>query len=241
MMNSRVPEIRFCGFGCEWLSCKFSDMSMYYYGGGTPKTRVSEYWAGDIPWIQSSDVNNDEVFGLKASKFITEEAVNSSATKMVPGNSIAIVTRVGVGKLALMPYAYAASQDFISLVNLQGDKWFLVYSMYRILKQEANNVQGTSIKGITKDGLLKLKIKIPPSGEEQEKIGHFFYKLDNNIICCQQELNSLKLIRQGFLQKMFPKEGEAVPEIRFSEFTDDWEQRKLSEVKDVREIGRAHV
>ncbi|MFA7746506.1 restriction endonuclease subunit S, partial [Salinicoccus roseus] len=69
-----------------------------------------------------------------------------------------------------------------------------------------------------------------PIKEEQTKIGNFFKQLDDTIALHQQELTTLKQTKQGFLQKMFPKEGKSVPEVRFSGFTGDWEQRKLREM-----------
>ena len=69
-----------------------------------------------------------------------------------------------------------------------------------------------------------------PSIEEQTKIGNFFKQLDDTIALHQQELTTLKQTKQGFLQKMFPKEGESVPEVRFPGFTGDWEQRKLGDI-----------
>jgi type I restriction enzyme S subunit len=67
--------------------------------------------------IQSSDLKKEQLYNVQPSKFITDDAVKNSATKLVPKNSIAIVTRVGVGKLALLPFEYATSQDFLSLSN----------------------------------------------------------------------------------------------------------------------------
>ena len=69
-----------------------------------------------------------------------------------------------------------------------------------------------------------------PSIEEQKKIGSFFEQLDNLITLHQRELDSLKKLKKSLLQKMFPKNGEKIPELRFPEFTGDWEQRKLKEI-----------
>lgn len=76
------------------------------YGGGTPKTSIEEYWQGNIPWIQSQDLSENKVFGVEPRKYINQKAIENSATKIIPKNSIAIITRVGVGKLALMPISY---------------------------------------------------------------------------------------------------------------------------------------
>ena len=99
----------------DWELCKVSDFSEEKYGGGTPKTSIDKFWNGDLAWIQSSDLIEHHVSDVTAKKHITSEAIRKSATKLIPANSIAVVTRVGVGKLAFMPYKYTTSQDFLSL------------------------------------------------------------------------------------------------------------------------------
>ncbi|CCJ65751.1 restriction endonuclease subunit S [Leuconostoc falkenbergense] len=228
-MSKKTPQIRFKGFTDDWEEHKLGDLSQDTIGGGTPKTSVTEFWNGEIPWIQSSDLANDKLYGVLPKKFITEDAVKNSATKLIPANSIAIVTRVGVGKLAFMPYEFASSQDFLSLSNLQVDCNFGMYSIYKMLQRELNNVQGTSIKGITKADLLDKETFVPIKVEEQQKIGSFFKQLDDTIALHQRKLDLLKEQKKGFLQKMFPKNGSRVPELRFSGFADDWEERKLGD------------
>ncbi|WP_144569466.1 restriction endonuclease subunit S [Bacillus pseudomycoides] len=198
-----VPEIRFPGFTGDWEQRKVMDFSEETFGGGTPKTSIKEYWNGEIPWIQSSDLDQHQVSGVFAKKKINEKGLQNSATKLIPKNSIAIVTRVGVGKIALMQFEYATSQDFLSLSNLKVNEWFGVYSLYNQLQKELHNVQGTSIKGITKNELLDKKINIPTNLEEQNKIGKFFKQLDGTIALHQRELNALKETKKAFLQKMF--------------------------------------
>ncbi|MCO7130336.1 restriction endonuclease subunit S [Lactococcus garvieae] len=201
--GAKVPELRFAGFADDWEERKLGNLSQDTIGGGTPKTSVTEYWNGEIPWIQSSDLANDKLYGVLPKKFITEDAVKNSATKLIPANSIAIVTRVGVGKLAFMPYEFASSQDFLSLSNLQVDCNFGMYSIYKMLQRELNNIQGTSIKGITKADLLDKETFVPIKVEEQQKIGSFFKQLDDIIDLHQRRLDLLKEQKKGFLQKMF--------------------------------------
>ena len=230
MMSKKSPQLRFEGFTDDWEERKLGDYSENTFGGGTPKTGIDEYWTGDIPWIQSSDLKKEQLYNVQPSKFITDDAVKNSATKLVPKNSIAIVTRVGVGKLALLPFEYATSQDFLSLSNLKVDKWFGIYSTYTMLQKELNNIQGTSIKGITKPELLKKKMRTPSLIDEQSKIGTLFKQLDDIIALHQSKLDLLKEQKKGFLQKMFPKNGAKVPELRFAGFADYWEERKLGEI-----------
>lgn len=177
-----------------WEQRKVSELADETYGGGTPKTSIEEYWNGTIPWIQSSDITEHDVNSFNPKKFISEEAVNKSATKLVPENSIAIVTRVGVGKLVIMPFPYATSQDFLSLSKLNSDVPFTAYLLYKKMQNESYAVQGTSIKGITKEELLSKEVMIPQL-EEQKKIGAYFSELDYLITLHQQKPENFKISR----------------------------------------------
>lgn len=201
--DEKVPRFRFANFDENWEQRKLGSLSENTFGGGTPKTKVLEYWSGTIPWIQSSDLENNKLFNVLPKKYITENAVKNSATKIVPSSSIVIVTRVGVGKLAFMTYEYTTSQDFLSLSNLNTDGIFSTYAIYKLLQKELNNIQGTSIKGITKTDLLEKNIVIPSALKEQEKIGSLFKQLDETITLHQSKLDKLKSIKEAFLQKMF--------------------------------------
>ena len=201
--GEKIPEIRFAGFNDDWEDRKVSDFSKTTYGGGTPKTAVAEYWDGNIPWIQSSNLTVDDVQDVNLDKFITDDAIKNSAAKLIPANSIAIVTRVGVGKLTLMKQEFATSQDFLSLSDLQVDEQFGLYSIYKLLKKELNNIQGTSIKGMTKADLLTKDIMIPTEKNEQAKVGAFFQNLDNTITLHQRKIDELKSMKKSMLQKMF--------------------------------------
>ena len=202
------------------------------YGGGTPATSNEAFWNGNIPWIQSSDIVDGKMMGVEPRKYITQTGLNSSATQLVPKDSIAIITRVGVGKLAYMPFSYSTSQDFLSLSKLNTEPFFTVYACYKKLQSELNTVQGTSIKGITKDELLAKTISVPVYSE-QKQIGSFFTQLDTLITLHQRKYEKLVNIKKSMLDKMFPKNGASVPKIRFKGFTDPWEQRKLGEMVDV--------
>lgn len=227
-MDMAKPKIRFKGYTDEWEQRKLGEFAEKTFGGGTPKTSNESFWKGNIPWIQSSDLIEGSLFDVEPRKYISQEAVDKSATKLVPENSVAIVTRVGVGKLAFMPFSYATSQDFLSLSVLKTEPQFTVYALYKKLQLELNTVQGTSIKGVTKDELLTKEIMIP-CYEEQEKIGSYLHSLDHLITLHQRKCEQAKKLKKYMLQKMFPQNGQKVPEIRFKGFTDDWEQRKFSD------------
>ena len=200
--GEKVPQIRFEGFTEDWEQRKLSEIALQTYGGGTPKTANEEFWKGNIPWIQSSDLIEERLFNVKPRKYISQEAISKSSTKLVPQNSIAIVTRVGVGKLAFMPFSYATSQDFLSLSELKIEPKFAVYALYKMMRLVSNEVQGTSIKGITKDELLAKEILIPDC-EEQKKIGAYLHNLDHLITLHQRKCDELKEVKKFMLQNMF--------------------------------------
>ena len=201
--DKKVPEIRFKGFSGEWLNNPIGEICGSIFGGGTPSTSEKSFWQGNIPWIQSSDIADGDVSSVNAKKYITKVAVNKSATKLISGNSIAIVTRVGVGKLSLMKDRFTTSQDFLSLSDLKVDAQFSAYAIWKQLQIEKEQVQGTSIKGITKEELLSKIITFPKSKLEQIAIGNYFQKLDELINQHQQQITKLNHIKQACLSKMF--------------------------------------
>ena len=204
-------------FSLSWEQRKVADIASDTRGGGTPTTSNEAYWSGDIPWIQSSDLTEGIVFGVKPRKHISKSGLNSSATQLVPENSIAVVTRVGVGKLAYMPYLYTTSQDFLSLCRLQTEPVFTVYGLYQMLQGELSAVQGTSIKGMTKEDLLSKVISVPKSMDEQAQIGTYFSSLDNLIT-----LHHRQEERSGHNPFQMQRR-----------ITFTWEQRKLGEIAEI--------
>ena len=214
-----------------WEQRKLDDIAKIKTGGGTPKTANPEYWSGNIPWIQSSDLVEGDIVHVNINKFINNNALKNSAAKLISRDSIALVTRVGVGKVAVINQDFTTSQDFLSLSDFDGnDIKFLAYQLYRLMQENAKVLQGTSIKGITKTELIEQSISIPSSGQEQNLISNVLSKIDSIITLHQRKLDNLKLKKKALLQKLFPKNGDRYPELRFPGFTDAWEQRKLSDI-----------
>ena len=240
-MKNESPKYRFDKFNENWIIVKLSDIACHYKTGGTPSTKDPTFWGGAIPWIQSSDIQKDRLFGVIPQKFISEEGLQNSTAKLIPKNSIAIVTRVGVGKLAIIDQDYTTSQDFLSLSDFNGDTQFIAYSIYRMLQKESTQLQGTSIKGITKEDLLSKKISLPEI-EEQSAIGSLFRTLDNLLSSYKDNLANYQSLKATMLSKMFPKAGQNVPEIRLDGFEGEWEIKRADEIfKSVSEKNKAFL
>jgi type I restriction enzyme, S subunit len=201
--GATTPEIRFKGFSEPWEEKKIGEICGDTYGGGTPRTSEGSFWNGSIDWIQSSDLTSDQLTNVAPRKSITEDGLKASATKLIPENSIAIVTRVGVGKLALILHKYATSQDFLSLSKLRIDAWYAVYSIWKTLQSKLHTVQGTSIKGLTKEELLSMQMLVPVQEAEQKKIGTYFRQMDELIAQHGTQIEKLKQIKAACLEKMF--------------------------------------
>lgn len=231
--KTNTPALRFREFSGEWQNKAIVDLSETTYGGGTPATVNPDYWNGDIPWIQSSDISEENLWEVIPRKHISKSAVKESAAKIIPANSIAIIVRVGVGKLAFLPFSYATSQDFLSLSDLKIDEYFGTCAIWKRLQADLSKVQGTSIKGVTKEELLAKKVAVPVTEKEAKKIGELAYIFDQNIIHRQRKIADLERFRQAMLTKLFPAEGASEPALRFRGFSGEWEILKLKELADI--------
>ena len=201
----KTPILRFKGFTDAWEQRQLREISSSTIGGGTPKSSNKKFWNGNIPWIQSSDLVNGDIWNITIKKHITLDAVENSAAKIISANSIAVVTRVAVGKLVYMPLEYATSQDFISFQNLSGDHSFFMYLVSKVMHKVKGSLQGTSIKGISKGELLKKKVIYTLNIKEQKKIGTLLKSLDTILTLYERKKELLKKFQQGFSDILFKK------------------------------------
>lgn len=196
-----VPNLRFFNDNSTWSNSTLEKMCKFV-GGGTPSTMNQDYWNGDIAWISSADLLEENVHKYNVSRFITEDAVMNSATKICPINTIMIVSRVGVGKIAISNSKICTSQDFINLTEYQFDKDFLVYSLKNTIEKLKISSQGTSIKGITSKEIKLINIFYPEI-IEQHKIGLFFKKIDERISLQNKIIDNLLSSMNGIRNIIF--------------------------------------
>jgi len=206
-------------------------------GGGTPSTKNAEYWRGDIPWISSSDLIENSITYINIHKFINEEAIKQSATKLIPKNSLLIVSRVGVGKIAINKTKLCTSQDFQSFIpQIYINITYLAYYLHKNIKQLMRLNQGTSIKGITKKDIENFLIPIPLL-KEQQKIAKILLTCDEMIEKQEKLIKEKEKLKKGLMQKLLNVElrverGELkkLPKVRFKEFSGEWVEKKLGEL-----------
>ncbi len=208
-----VPHLRFPEFSGEWDSFKLVELGKFI-GGGTPSSSNLSFWTGSIPWISSSDIKEDNINNISISRYITEDAIEKSATKYCPAPVILIVSRVGVGKVALSHTSLCTSQDFCNIIDIKCHPVFLSYNLLRTMKRKSREVQGTSIKGITSDELQKIRVFIPKNKDEQNKISNLLTLLDERIVTQNKIIDKLQSLINGIAQNVARNNK---PNIRLSE------------------------
>ncbi|USI61235.1 restriction endonuclease subunit S [Lactococcus lactis] len=218
----KAPELRFPGFTDDWEERKLGELTTSF-SGGTPSAGNSSYYKGDIPFIRSGEINSD-----KTELFLTEAGLKSSSAKMVSvGDILYALYGATSGEVGISQINGAINQAILAIKPCDGyNSHFLMQWLklkkQKIIDQYLQGGQGNLSGSIVKNLVLKV-----PNFEEQQKIGAFFKQLDDTIALHQRKLDLLKEQKKGFLQKMFPKNGAKVPELRFAGFADDWEERKL--------------
>ena len=174
-----------------------------FQSGGTPSKSNSEYFNGSIPWITTVALTGDYIDKNDAVDWITDKAIQESAAKIVPENSIMVGTRVGIGKVAINAVPMSTSQDIVSLINIDDTKWDKKFLCKVILAR--NNVllsqaRGATIKGIKIDTLAKLEIPEIPLNE-QRRISAVLDKVSGLIAKRREQLDKLdELVKARFVE-----------------------------------------
>ena len=235
-MSKKSPQLRFEGFTDDWEERKFSNLAEVRRGLTYKPSDVQKY---GIRVLRSSNIAEDTFLIKSDDVFVNKEAVKIDKVK---NGDILITSANGssrlVGKHALiegiendtvhggfMLVARAEKPEFVNAI--MSSSW---YSKFINIFVSGGN---GAIGNLSKSDLEDQKIYVP-SEIEQTKIGLFFKGLDDTIALHQRKLDLLKEQKKGFLQKMFPKNGAKVPELRFAGFADDWEERKFSNLAEVR-------
>ena len=185
----------------SWEKSALHDIASFC-GGGTPSKDVSSYWDGEIGWISSSDIQEEWIDDISVTRRITKKAIDNSATKLCPEGTIAIVSRVGVGKVAIIPESLCTSQDFTNITSITGNTHYMAYQIAFRMKLEAMKTQGTSIKGVTADTIKSMVLDIPPL-EEQKKIADMLTAFDSYIKRAVYELDLFLTMKKALLQQLF--------------------------------------
>lgn len=175
-------------------------------GGGTPSTKVPEYWKGDVPWITSADIHG--IRDIRPRNNISLDAVEESATNLVPAGSLIVVTRVGLGKMGITETAMCFSQDCQALVFQSGlmDHQYSLHYLSMAVQIFKYRNRGTTIGGVTTKRLRDLAFPLAPLPEQHrivEKVETLFAELDKGIQRLQTAREQLRFYRHAVLKHAF--------------------------------------
>ena len=221
--QAKVPAIRFAGFTDPWEQRKLGelekDATLYMGRGRVISAKDMSNTPGTFPVYSSSALDNGRM-GAYGKYMFNQELITWS----IDGGGAVFYRRKHRFSVTNVSGYIAVNPEKINCK-------FLAYAMSlahsRIKFDYTVKAHPSVIRSLYTMG-------IPISLQEQQVIGSFFSRLDNLITLHQRKYDKLVILKKSMLEKMFPKDGESVPEIRFAGFTDPWEQRKLGDVADIK-------
>lgn len=198
MQQLLTGKKRLPGFSGEWTDEELSNFCEFV-GGGTPDTHNQLFWNGSIPWISSADLVMDDFKSIAITRFITQQAVKFTGAKLCPKGCILLVSRVGVGKIAIAPTDLCTSQDFTNIIQHKHNSLFLLYALYYLMRKNVKQTQGSAIKGITVKEIKNFSLKFPTI-LEQTAIAEVLTAADREIDLLRQEIEQEKQKKKALMQ-----------------------------------------
>ena len=232
-MSKKSPQLRFEGFTDDWEERKFKDNIVSIQTGtnllgstvneGTPLIKMGNLQRGYFSFKKLEYLDSNSNVG-------SEDIVNYGDFLFNTRNTLELVGKGATWTGISGKYAFNSNIARFKFDGIDTIFFNYLYNTQQVISQvHARAVGTTSVSAVYPRDLNSLLYYLP-SIEEQQKIGSFFKQLDDTIALHQRKLDLLKEQKKGFLQKMFPKNGEKVPELRFAGFADDWEERKFKDI-----------
>ena len=230
--KKNVPKLRFPEFTEPWEQRKFSDLVLIERGGSP---RPIDSFITDAPnglnWVKIGDAPEQGRYITKTAEKIRPEGL--SKTREVHPGDLILSNSMSFGKPYIMGIDGCIHDGWLLIRNTQKmfDLKFLCHMLgsEQMLNQYRSLAAGSTVNNLNKELVGNTTVTIPEL-EEQQVLGQYFESLDHLITLHQRKLDHVKDLKKSMLQKMFPKNGQLYPEVRFPEFTDVWEQRKLGEL-----------
>ena len=234
----RVPKLRFPGFTEDWEQRKLGDF--YTFKNGLNKEKVYFGYGDSI--INFTDVfHNRQIYSstLKGKVFVNKKELENFKVKegdLFFTRTSETIDEIGFPAVVMEPMERVVFSGFVlrgraekndPLVNIFKSYIFFTDNFRSEMKKKSSMTTRALTSGTA---LKEMYFSYPKDLEEQTKIGEILLRLDNVITLHQRKLDNLKLKKKALLQKLFPKNGERYPKLRFPGFTDAWEQRKLSDI-----------
>ena len=229
--QAKVPSIRFAGFTDPWEQRKLGEL-VVIERGGSPRP-IDEYITDDtngLNWIKIGDAPSLGRYISKTSEKIKPEGL--SKTRQVHPGDLILSNSMSFGRPYIMAIEGCIHDGWLLIRDepKSFDPMYLCHMLGtpKMLNQYRMLASGSTVNNLNKELVSNASI-LMPCKSEQKVIGQFFNHLDDLITLHQRKYDKLVIFKKSMLEKMFPKDAESVPEIRFAGFTDPWEQRKLGD------------
>ncbi|WP_430885144.1 restriction endonuclease subunit S [Fusibacter sp. JL216-2] len=231
-----VPAIRFKGFTEAWEQRKLSNICSMHARIGWQNLRTSEFLdTGDYYLVTGTDFDNGRI-NFNTCHYVEKERYDQDPKIQIDNGNILITKDGTLGKVALVegldkPATLNAGVFNVTIKsgNIDGKYLYQYLKAPFLMDYVSKHATGGTIKHLNQNILVDFPVLLPKV-EEQRKLGELYHNLDNLITLHQRKLLKLKNVKTAMLEKMFPKNGRDVPEIRFSGFTEAWEQCKLGDL-----------
>ena len=234
--SAQTPALRFSGFTDPWEQRKLDSLCDVFTDGDWIEAKDQS--DSGVRLVQTGNVGTTQYLDKEINKkWISEETFERLHCEEIFAGDI-LISRLPepAGRACIMPdlgtRMITAVDCTIVRTSKEVDSKYLVQYLSTSMYFKVVNLLlgGGTRQRISRSNLSKIDIPIPPSLDEQKKIGKFFESIDNLITLQQRKVEKLINVKKSMLENMFPQENESVPKIRFSGFIAPWEQRKLSEV-----------
>lgn len=243
-VKKKVPELRFKGFTDDWEERKFDECFNFPVSTNSLSRALLNYDEGDIKSVHYGDIliKYPAILNIKNDKipYITGGKLEKYKSSLLENGDLIFADAAEdetVGKAVEVnglteENLVAGLHTIVARPKDKKAEFFLGYyiNSNTYHRQLLRLIQGSKVSSISKGNLQKTLVSFPKDLEEQQKIGAFFKKIDDTIALHQRKLDLLKEQKKGYLQKMFPKNGSKIPELRFQGFSGDWAERKLKDI-----------
>ena len=233
--QAKVPAIRFAGFTDPWEQRKLGELGFAQSGIGFPD--AEQGGAEGTPFFKVSDMNTPgNEYELAASKnYVTAEQIARMGWH--PLNQVPAIFFAKVGAAVMLNRKRLVNEPFLLDNNTMAfsmDSSLLDTQFGQSLFERldlTSLIQVGALPSFNSSDVESISVSLPSTMDEQRQIGQYLCNLNTLITLHQRKYDKLVVFKKSMLEKMFPKDGESVPEIRFAGFTDPWEQRKLGELE----------
>ena len=230
--NNKMPAIRFSGYTDAWEQCKLGDLAEIVRGA-SPRPISDPKWFdnnSNVGWLRIADVTAQDGRIRYLEQKISE--LGQEKTRVIKTPHLLLSIAATVGKPVINYVPTGVHDGFLIFLNPKFNILFTFWWLEMFREKWNKYGQPGSQVNLNSD-LVKNQVINIPNEKEQEKISSFLEALDKIITLHQCKLEKLKLTKKALLQKLFPKNGSNIPELRFKGFTDAWEQCKLGDLAEI--------